>query len=54
MQIVSAEDDLHEISKPVFCENNKNIIYSSSAELVQRVVMVNTNNKTSHYQNTPI
>ena len=38
MQILSNGDNLHEISNPVFCENKKNIIRLSSAELTHRVV----------------
>ena len=40
MQIFSNRDDLHEMSKPVFLGNKKNIIYLSSAELAERVVKV--------------
>ena len=40
MQIVSIEEHLHELSKPVSWENKKNIINISSAELAQRVVKV--------------
>ena len=39
MQIVSYRDNLHEMSKPIFWENKKNINLSS-AELAQRVVEV--------------
>ena len=39
MKIVSKEDNLHAMSKPVFWERRE-IINLSSAELVQRVVMV--------------
>ena len=40
MQTVSQVDNLHEMSKSVFCENKKNNINLSSAESAQRVVMV--------------
>ena len=40
VQIVSRGDNLHEISKPIFWKNKKNIISLSSAEFAQRVVKV--------------
>ena len=41
MQIVSL-DNLHQLSKPVYCKTNKkNIISLSSAELAYRVVIFN-------------
>ena len=39
MQIVSLGENMHEMLKPIFWENNKNIDLSSS-DLAQRVVMV--------------
>ena len=33
------DDNLHEMSKPIFCKNKKNIINLSSAELPHYVVM---------------
>ena len=44
MQIISNEDNLHEMSNPVFWENNnnnKNTINLSSAEVAQIVVKIN-------------
>ena len=41
MQIVSLRDNLHEMSKPIFWENKKNIMSLLSAELDQRVVKLN-------------
>ena len=38
MQIVSSEDNLHELSNPVFCE--KIVKYLSFAELAERVVKI--------------
>ena len=34
MQIVSAGDNLHEISDPIFCENQKKYFKMSSAEII--------------------
>ena len=40
MQIVSLGDNLHKMSKPVSCENRKDIINLSSAAFAHRVVNV--------------
>ena len=40
MQIVSLGDNLHKMSKPIFCENRKDIINLSSAAFAHRVVNV--------------
>ena len=40
MQVVSAGDNLHEMSKPIFWEKYENISSLSSAELAQRVLRV--------------
>ena len=42
MQIVSLEDNLHEMSKIFSGKNTKNIVNLSSAELAQKVEKVNT------------
>ena len=41
MQIVFSEDNLHEMSKPIFWKIYENITNLSSAGFDQRVVMVN-------------
>ena len=40
MQIVSTGDNLHEMSKLVYLEKNKNMINLLSAEFAQKVVKV--------------
>ena len=41
MQIVSIGDNLHEMSKPIFCKKGKkNVIDMSSTEFSQRLVKV--------------
>ena len=40
MQIVSKGDNLHEMSKSTFRENEETIVNLSSAELAQRVIKV--------------
>ena len=40
MQIVSWGDNLHEMSEPIFLENNRNFINLSSAQLAHKVVKI--------------
>ena len=40
MPIVSNEDNLHEMSNPVFWENKKNVMNMSSAESLLRVLCI--------------
>ena len=46
MQIVSEEDNLHEMSNPIFWENKKNLIYLSSAESAHHMISVISKKKT--------